>query len=452
MYSAFRMLCGYLLVWDQCQSLQVLLETLAKHWPVFGLFGLVVVSFMSFFGLLVVWAGLGRGNWFVRAAITLGCVSLLLLIPAYELMIVYVLQVVITFAVLTLWRCGHLSSCGAASEPTRARWQFSIRDLMLLTVLAAWISAMVTQVPAEARTSQVALLIEGVAMALLSVAAAWIAFGRSRWWLRLPCLILLFPSALMAAWLGAWRGVHARRGPWRVRGSWASLLLVSLVLLVPTVAVFWQLNHHPAISNVVELASNTYNDLVAAAKPIEAVDVPFFEDTTQAELKTYVAQCSNVHAKVREALARPRQVPTRERLGKKSAHQCFDDEHRFQAMAAALYGEGKLATMERRNTDAIATFLDLMRLGQALEQDGEMIDWFSGLQIEQMGHHGLANARKSFSVKECRAILTTLIEMSAKPSTPEERAAIRAVLEDNTYGWRFRLMNLLTGIAGEDKV
>ena len=72
------------------------------HWLPLQLIFLLMVLTMSLVGLLAVWAGLGRGHWFVRTAVVLGCILLLLTIRAYELIIVYMLQAGLTIIVLVL--------------------------------------------------------------------------------------------------------------------------------------------------------------------------------------------------------------------------------------------------------------------------------------------------------------------------------------------------------------
>ena len=58
--------------------------------PPLALLCLLTVLMMSLVGLLAIWGGLGRGHWAVRAAVVLGLFSLLMTIPAFELVIVYV--------------------------------------------------------------------------------------------------------------------------------------------------------------------------------------------------------------------------------------------------------------------------------------------------------------------------------------------------------------------------
>ena len=78
MLSAFKVQIDGLGGWPTWQSF------IMAGWPPLGLFCLLTILMASVVGLLAIWAGLGRGHWFLRAAVVLGCISLLLTIPAYE--------------------------------------------------------------------------------------------------------------------------------------------------------------------------------------------------------------------------------------------------------------------------------------------------------------------------------------------------------------------------------
>ncbi len=64
---------------------------------------------MSLVGLWSIWGGLGRPNWFLRVAVVLGWISLVLLIPAFELLIMFLIQAGVVVVVLSVWRTWQLS-------------------------------------------------------------------------------------------------------------------------------------------------------------------------------------------------------------------------------------------------------------------------------------------------------------------------------------------------------
>jgi hypothetical protein len=57
-----------------------------------ALLGILVATTASTVGLLSVWAGWGRGHWFVRLAVVLVVLSLGMAIPAYDLVLMFLTQ------------------------------------------------------------------------------------------------------------------------------------------------------------------------------------------------------------------------------------------------------------------------------------------------------------------------------------------------------------------------
>ena len=417
---------------------------------------LLCFSPTSLFGLLAIWGGLGRGNWFFRDAVVLGCISLSLVIPAYELVIVDLIQAGLTIVVLAAWRnwrlsrCAEITSEAPASVP--APWQFSIRDLLLLTVVVACVSAMLAKAPPTAWEQWPALLAEGLILAALTVGAVWIALGQSRWWARLPALLLMLPSALMVLWLATWRWSCQRPTAsgsiaWRVGVSRAALVVASLLILLPTAALYWRLANPLPMPETVVPNPNGYEEIVRAAKVISSVNSPDFDTATLAQLKAYDAQCGSVYGVVHAALAKPCQVPVRS--VDRDMKELWADINAIREIARALYGQGKLAASEGRKADAIAAYLDDIRLGQASQRGGLVIDLLVGLTFESMGHGGIADLRKSLSAGECRAFLATLRELFNNPLPLDECLARDAAWTDRAFGWQGRLMAMLSEMTGQ---
>ena len=57
---------------------------------------------------------------------------------------------------------------------------------MLLAVIVAWLSAMLTRVPRRSGRNAT-LLVPGAIAAFFTLAGAWIAFSNRRWWMRYCC-------------------------------------------------------------------------------------------------------------------------------------------------------------------------------------------------------------------------------------------------------------------------
>lgn len=79
------------------------------------LLGVLTVASYSLVGLLAIWAGLGRPHWFLRVAILGGTLLLLLLIPAYEPLLLFSIRsAVVILPLMLLKAVGRRSQHDAA--------------------------------------------------------------------------------------------------------------------------------------------------------------------------------------------------------------------------------------------------------------------------------------------------------------------------------------------------
>jgi hypothetical protein len=308
---------------------------------------------------------------------------------------------------------------------------------------------MLTRAPASVWTTWRLLLMEGVITAGLTIAAAWIALSDGRWWLRLPLLLVLFPAALMAAWLFVWR--RAIRSPagshwksFRARLSQAVLIVASLAILAPVAGVCWRLAHPHTFTEPTRPNPNAYDELVHAGNLIKTVNSPMFETATHAQLKSYVGQCGAVYAPVRAALDKPCQVPVR--VDDEGYTKSLGEVQLLREIARALYGQGRLAAMEGRNKDAIISYTNTIRLGRATMRNGLFVHILVGITIESIGREGIAKTRKSLSAEECLALLPRL---SDQPALSADVVARDAAFQDNAYGWQGRLIVLIDELTRE---
>ena len=224
-------------------------------------------------------------------------------------------------------------------------------------------------------------------------------------------------------------------------------MVASLAILVPAASVYWRLTHPWPIPPTVVPDPNGYDELIRAGKLLSAVTAPDFDNVMHAQLKAYVAQCSGVYAPIRAALRKPCEVPSR-RWGDKNLKQQSADMQTLHAVSRALYGQGRLAATEGRTAEAIAAYLDAIRLSQAVQRGGRMVDLFVGLVCEAMGNRGLAEMRKSLSVKECKTLLSALRGLPDEPAPLEECWARDAAWYDRVYGWQGRFVATVEEVIG----
>jgi hypothetical protein len=454
MLSAFQVMLGVFGGWLALQSGD------GVSWLPLGAFWLLTVLMASLVGLLAIWAGLGRGHWFLRVAVVLGCISLLMLIPAFELVIVYVLQAGLTIVILGTWRKWRLarrvvvvSQESTLDAERRSPWQFSILDMLMMMAFVAWLSTMLVRTPTAVWTTWPELLAEGAITAGLTIAAAWIALSNGRLWLRLPLLLVLFPAVLMAAWLCLWRrafGSHSdsRWESCKTRSSQALLLIATVAILAPVVGVYWRLINPRTFPEPTRPSPNGYDELVRAGELIKTVNAPVFETATLAQLKSYVIQCGAAYAPVQAALGKPCQVPLR--LDYWDSVRFMDGVQSLRTVALALYGQGLLAAMEGRNKDAVGSYTDTIRLGRATMRDGTVVDMLVGITFEAMGRGGIARIRNLLSAEECLALLPRLSDLLDRPALSADVLARDAAFDDHAHGWQGRLFFMIDGLTRQD--
>lgn len=161
-------------------------------------------------GLMGIWIALGRGHWFVRAAVVGAALSLLLLVPAYEPLVLFIVQLLVAVPILVLARRLRDRATG------RLVWQFTTGDLLGFTAVVAGIMAVIASVPVSMWHSWHGFehlfrwlypvgpaiapwhyaIILGVASGVITLFAAWIVVGRLRPRIRAVAFAVVYPAAL----------------------------------------------------------------------------------------------------------------------------------------------------------------------------------------------------------------------------------------------------------------
>ena len=145
---------------------------------------ILLISALTTVGLIATWAATSPGNWFWRTMAFLGAMSPLLLIPAYEPFVAFVIQgaVVAAGAQLARWRQARRS--GEAYFESR----FSVRTILLAMVPMAVLTAAGVQLIEDKELNWIGSVRIGIAAGVISLLGLWIATGRiSLGWLRDSC-------------------------------------------------------------------------------------------------------------------------------------------------------------------------------------------------------------------------------------------------------------------------
>ncbi len=150
------------------------------------------------FGLLAVWAGLGRLHWFGRFILVAAVIGGLFPLPAF-LALVFVSQALAVAVPLMVVRRftaagGAGNSVGSASIG-HAWSRFSLGDLFRATLLVAAVCCVVTYLPGEVRAQWWKHVLLGASLGVATLAGAYAALGRRRVWFRWGVLCLAAPLA-----------------------------------------------------------------------------------------------------------------------------------------------------------------------------------------------------------------------------------------------------------------
>jgi hypothetical protein len=140
---------------------------------------LVDAATTSFIASVGIWAAVVRRHWFLRFAVVGSVLALGLLVPAYEIVIEFAIQVAVISAGVALWR-------GA----TIRRPRMSLETVLLAMVVAAVAAAVVGAAPTFGWDTWTRIGFLGLTLGCMSLLSLWIACGRA----SLP--VRLFGGAL----------------------------------------------------------------------------------------------------------------------------------------------------------------------------------------------------------------------------------------------------------------
>jgi hypothetical protein len=391
--------------------------------PSFTTTGLIIyltlaVTTFTLVGLVAVWSGLGRGHWFIRLAVATAVVALPLTIPAYELVIIFFVQSFFTILPLLILRKIRRRPDAVSENPqvpiVLRRSQFYLRDLLLLTVLVALVSAIFAQVPQEAWAEWFSPTLYSLGFACWTLSGAWIALGRARWWLRLIVIPFCIPALPLVVFLGL---IRLARKPSIEQKNFCSLpkfapaaaTLLALLMLIPPGYFYYILLTPKPIPKTTLPNPNGYEELIQAAKPFMNTLVPS-DNNPPLPIKPFVVKYRSEIDKAHAALQHPSRVPLRY----EQSDIDTDVFSCFRQLARVFDDEAKLARDEGRTTDAQKIYLDEFRLADAMSQGGLIINLLAGSPLDDFGVSGLSRIRNSLSSDQCKEIIDALQKIDVR--------------------------------------
>jgi hypothetical protein len=449
------------------------------------LYGGLAILAHSLVGLVAIWVGLGSGRWFLRVAALGGLLALGLAVPAYDLVLGFLIQSVLV--IVPLWLIGGRAlsiRLGRSDRSPRVRWQFSLLDLLLAAVVVAAITALVASVPTDAwEMWGYCGLPAAVFSAVSTLAAAWVGLGRRFLCLRLVLLLLITISGLVGTWLNFGGGLDILRlvpflllpssvvmacwlallrasgyrwsgkrqaasfaatttGPSRRRAlitrlAGAALVLLSLLILAPLGFVYYLLINPVPIPDTTAPSANGYDTLAETGEFLDGVGVPDAETATKKQLRAFVTQHGQVLDKARDALDLPCQVPLEYSLS-----DMWRASSSTLPLCRAFLAEGKLAEMEGRTGEAVETYLDLIRLGQATARAGLLGEAHFGWVIEEEGGKALYGLRQRLAPEQCGQLIGDLVSLEARREPVDDLLLRERAWWHNVCGWWGRLYQI----------
>ncbi|MBN2295398.1 MAG: hypothetical protein JXM70_23405 [Pirellulales bacterium] len=455
------------------------------------LLNLINVASASFLGLLAIWAALAdRPHWAIRCCVLLGMILLLFLIPAHELVVMYLIQSIMVIVVLFFWKTFRKQADGS-----RLRWQFSLRDILLLTFLTAVVlEAASSAHPGSWTIDKIGFrLLSGALLAMATLLACGLAFSKRRLWrsVWLSVLTMVFGAAtfthyydkvpypndpfaigcitvVTAAWillakyanfrstiLDATTKRYSTEVCWKnYFAQWACFgwAVLTLFILIPTAGTLYFMATPPPIPDVAMPEPNGYKTLVRIGKELQKISTPDPDipgSATTQTLTTFERECGPLLNQAREALQQECRVPVVLDETYFKSHAMTNNTLYY--LASSFIAQGTAAQMKGDNTKATECYIDVVRMGKASDR-GRVLTFFStkGSDCEFTGIFHLHKLHTSLSNEQLTNLSTTLRSLQ-KPDEPLDSIIAREEIAYHyIFGWNGRLYLMLYKMTGFD--
>jgi hypothetical protein len=452
----------------------------------------------AFFGLLGIWAAVVERHWFFRVSVVALILLSALLIPAYEVLVEFGVQIATIALALRLYRHGF-------------RWQrkFSMATVLLAMVVAAVAAAIWARIPSWPGHVWIRLVGIGVFAALASLLCLWIACGAARWRYRLisgaigvVCLLAAYyvggsiqylgdaqygspdwqrmfddyfqlsyfktwlvwaiPTILVGVALVTSLLVLARATGWfsspcqsasrsagRVRFARAALIFLTVCITTPLLLILYALTHPPEPPAISFPNPNGYEDLLAAGAMVPDDIMRGLRQQssmTLAEQTAFMEQLQPAFARISEGLHKECCV-ARPYADRRSPEYENDVNASFNAQAALIM---RMLHSEQFGTNAEyrGACLDLMRFSEEVTRGGG-IDIASYFSSSMAGAPRLLDIAAELNASECRALVQELELFSQSREPRAAKVAVQKIV-DQRSGWQPHLTYLLSEWSGRE--
>jgi hypothetical protein len=324
--------------------------------------------------------------------------------------------------------------------------------LAVAALLATWLSFGIRVLPFHRLPSPdtLASQVHFVIYLLLAWMLAGITFVTSLLWLFLsPVMFVWLLLLRVSGWVPGYddRSATSFWGRLRHRLRWPArtgVVLLSALILLPLAAVYCQLATPTPIPSINLPDPNAYGDLMRLGEAIEEGSVPDLHEGTEAELGAFVAGYRDTLDACRALFERESQVP----LTFTRADRRLDRSDAIDRLRQAFRAEAKLARMQGRTSDAVASYLDLVRLGAPISRGGRLCDLGSARYCEWRAAEGLQAMRGDFTDADRRNVIEAFDTHIAGQDPAEDVLLRDRAWKEHVIGWPARLTFALERAVG----
>jgi hypothetical protein len=215
--------------------------------------------------------------------------------------------------------------------------------------------------------------------------------------------------------------------------------LMLAILVFPPAFVAWKLLHPQPLPNITPVQPNGLDDIVAAAQVFEKSVILNADSGSipEEQLATEIAKQAEAYARLRLGLSRECQVSVWPQNGDLMAalDSSMNNTMPIRSAARALMHEADLARLQGRYSDASEAAIDNIRLGQAIIQDGLLLDYLVGIAIEGIGDQSLYQTLHHLDADQCREAIAALIDVERRREPLDAVMHRDRVWEEHAYGW-----------------
>jgi hypothetical protein len=468
--------------------------------PVFLLTWQVHLAVVILFALLGIWAGMTRRPWYVAPTLFLSLLWLFVPLQAPEPVIILLLTVPVLAIACRIARRWLEPSKDELSESSPTRLRFSLRDLLWLMVLVGMLTALVVQVlrmPWKIEWRET--LFAAACLGLLSMAAL-VATSPTAWKRSLLTSAIL-AALLIAAWF---TGTPAAEKNWLLlidwevvplspasqkHLGWVYLLTTGEFLLFAGIGASAILQHsaRPASRMSMRLRCLAIACFCPAVVGLGVTYIYMLDrPKAPAEQWPQLNERDAFWAVLDRHRQLNRQYGTRDELplGKGPAAERavadlladldqilqrrnvtqFDSRYdkpdhstnlisvqAARGMARALTAQAKADWQAGRRNQAIVYDLRGLRLAEAFERRGLMLDAMVGTALEEMAMRRIADIRKDLNIGESQQVSDVLDELAADREPLDLLFERERYFADRARGWRGRLIAASSRILGKDE-